>query len=53
MGPAICGALEAQGAEVVTHVGALADPQEPRRVVEAANCFVGQIFPVCGGWLAR
>ena len=20
---------------------------------EAANCFVGQIFPVCGGWIAR
>jgi 2-keto-3-deoxy-L-fuconate dehydrogenase len=20
---------------------------------EAANCFVGQIFPVCGGWVAR
>lgn len=20
---------------------------------EAANCFVGQVFPVCGGWLSR
>jgi 2-keto-3-deoxy-L-fuconate dehydrogenase len=20
---------------------------------EAANCFVGQVFPVCGGWVAR
>jgi 2-keto-3-deoxy-L-fuconate dehydrogenase len=20
---------------------------------EAADCFVGQIFPLCGGWLAR
>jgi 2-keto-3-deoxy-L-fuconate dehydrogenase len=20
---------------------------------DAANCFVGQIFPVCGGWIAR
>jgi 2-keto-3-deoxy-L-fuconate dehydrogenase len=20
---------------------------------EAANCFVGQVFPVCGGWAAR
>jgi 2-keto-3-deoxy-L-fuconate dehydrogenase len=20
---------------------------------ESANCFVGQIFPVCGGWVAR
>ncbi len=19
----------------------------------AANCFVGQVFPVCGGWVAR
>jgi 2-keto-3-deoxy-L-fuconate dehydrogenase len=19
----------------------------------AANCFVGQVFPVCGGWMAR
>ena len=20
---------------------------------EAANCFVGQVFPVCGGWVQR
>jgi 2-keto-3-deoxy-L-fuconate dehydrogenase len=20
---------------------------------DAANCFVGQVFPVCGGWVAR
>jgi 2-keto-3-deoxy-L-fuconate dehydrogenase len=20
---------------------------------EAANCFVGQVFPVCGGWISR
>lgn len=20
---------------------------------DAANCFVGQIFPVCGGWISR
>ena len=20
---------------------------------EAANCFVGQIFPICGGWIPR
>jgi 2-keto-3-deoxy-L-fuconate dehydrogenase len=20
---------------------------------EVANCFVGQVFPVCGGWVAR
>jgi 2-keto-3-deoxy-L-fuconate dehydrogenase len=20
---------------------------------EAANCFVGQVFPMCGGWVAR
>ena len=20
---------------------------------DAANCFVGQIFPVCGGWVPR
>lgn len=20
---------------------------------DAANCFVGQVFPVCGGWMGR
>jgi 2-keto-3-deoxy-L-fuconate dehydrogenase len=20
---------------------------------DAANCFVGQVFPVCGGWVMR
>jgi 2-keto-3-deoxy-L-fuconate dehydrogenase len=20
---------------------------------DSANCFVGQVFPVCGGWVAR
>jgi 2-keto-3-deoxy-L-fuconate dehydrogenase len=20
---------------------------------DAADCFVGQVFPVCGGWVAR
>ena len=23
------------------------------RCSESANCFVGQVFPVCGGWVAR
>ena len=36
---------------------ALVDPL-PRLVraavpATAANCFVGQVFPVCGGWVAR
>ncbi len=37
MGPAICEALQSQGAEVVSHVGALSDPAEPARVVEGAG----------------
>ena len=37
MGPAICEALAAQGAEVVPHVGSLVDPAAPARVVEEAG----------------
>ena len=37
MGPAICEALEAQGAEVIAHVGSFEDPDEPERVVVAAG----------------
>lgn len=37
MGPAICEALEAQGAEVIAQVGSLVDPEEPGRVVAAAG----------------
>jgi hypothetical protein len=22
-------------------------------VTQAADCFVGQVFPVCGGWVGR
>lgn len=33
MGPAICKALEAQGAEVLTQVGSLADPALPAQVI--------------------
>ncbi len=37
MGPAICEALESCGAEVIAHTGALSDPSEPARIVEAAG----------------
>lgn len=33
MGPAICEALKAQGAEVIAHVGSLADPDAPGKMV--------------------
>ena len=39
-------------------LGRLVSAQEDAAFVaylcsEAANCFVGQVFPVCGGWVAR
>ena len=37
MGPAICEALKAHGAEVIAHVGSLADPQAPGRIVAEAG----------------
>jgi len=37
MGPAICDALEGQGAEVLRHEGSLADPQAPARAVGEAG----------------
>lgn len=37
MGPAICEALEAHGAEVITHIGSLADPEEPAKTVKEAG----------------
>lgn len=37
MGPAICNALKEQGAEVITHIGSLADPTEPGRIVAQAG----------------
>lgn len=37
MGPAICKALKAQGAEVIAHIGSLADPDEPEKIVAAAG----------------
>ena len=37
MGPAICESLQAQGAEVIAHVGSLADPEEPSRIVAEAG----------------
>ncbi len=37
MGPAICEALKAQGAEVIAHVGSLVDPQAPGRIVAEAG----------------
>lgn len=37
MGPAICEVLEAQGADVIAHVGSLADPEEPGKIVKEAD----------------
>lgn len=37
MGPAICELLEAQGAEVIAHVGSLVEPEAPARIVEEAG----------------
>ena len=37
MGPAICKALEAQGAEVITQLGSLQDPEAPGKAVAAAG----------------
>lgn len=37
MGPAICEALNAQGAEIITHVGSLAEPDEPGKIVAEAG----------------
>ena len=37
MGPAICEALKAQGAEVIAQVGSLVDPQAPGRIVAEAG----------------
>jgi 2-keto-3-deoxy-L-fuconate dehydrogenase len=37
MGPAICELIKAQGAEVIAHVGALEDPEEPAKIVAAAG----------------
>lgn len=39
-------------------LGRLVKPEEDAALVaylcsEAANCFVGQVFPVCGGWVTR
>jgi len=37
MGPAICKALMAQGAEVIAHVGSLVEPEEPEKIVAKAG----------------
>lgn len=37
MGPAICESLQAQGAEVIAHVGSLADPKEPSKIIKEAG----------------
>jgi 2-keto-3-deoxy-L-fuconate dehydrogenase len=39
-------------------LGRLVSPDEDAHFAaylcsDAANCFVGQVFPVCGGWVAR
>ena len=45
MGPVLCEVFAAQGAEVVASTRRLCS--------RAADCFVGQVFPVCGGWVMR
>ena len=37
MGPALCRVLAARGAELITHFGALTDPEQPGRVVAGAG----------------
>ena len=37
MGPAICKALKAQGAEVIEHIGPLDDPETPGKIVAEAG----------------
>ncbi len=37
MGPAICEILESQGAEVISHVGSLVDPEEPTKIVKESG----------------
>lgn len=37
MGPAICEAIKARGAEVIAHAGSLADPKAPGRIVAEAG----------------
>jgi 2-keto-3-deoxy-L-fuconate dehydrogenase len=37
MGPAICETLKAQGAEVIAHIGSMADPEEPGKIVGEAG----------------
>ena len=68
MGPAICEARAEHGAEVVASRGSLVSPGAAESLIaatgpidiliaylcgQAANCFVGQVFPVCGGWAIR
>lgn len=53
MGPVLCEVLAAHGATVIASTEPLRDPDEPAAVVAAADCFVGQVFPVCGGWVQR
>lgn len=37
MGPAICEELKAQGAEVIPHLGSLADPDEPAKIIKESG----------------
>jgi NAD(P)-dependent dehydrogenase (short-subunit alcohol dehydrogenase family) len=53
MGPALCEVFAATGAEVIADSSPLVEPGAPAGLIAAADCFVGQVFPVCGGWVAR
>lgn len=59
MGPALREVLAEQGADVVASDEALSEPaREDAQFAaylcsDAAACFVGQVFPVSGGWVTR
>lgn len=59
MGPALREVLAEQGADVVASDEALSEPARGDAQFaaylcsDAAACFVGQVFPVSGGWVTR
>lgn len=50
MGPALCEVFAEQGATVIAST---ADLTATYLCSPAADCFVGQVFPVSGGWAVR
>jgi 2-keto-3-deoxy-L-fuconate dehydrogenase len=53
MGPALCATLAQFGAEVIADERLLTAPQEAQALIDAASCFVGQVFSMSGGWAVR